>query len=252
MAHGIVGATGSGKSTLLQHLNALYRPQSGSIQVGPYNFSDPKLDVKALRRFAGLVFQNPEIYFFEQYVGDEIAYGPKQLYGREGLRERVRNAMTLVGLDFEFFKDRITHTLSGGEKRKVALAATLAIQPRLLILDEPTAGLDPISRHNLHVTLKKFQASGIDMILSSHSMGDITQLTRNMTIMSEGRSLRTGNTAVLFNDAELIASASLGQPTVVRLSSAFREKGWPVPVSTVTNTQLLKTLYKCSGGQTHE
>ena len=248
-AHGFAGATGSGKSTLLQHINALYRPQTGTIRVGPYQFSDPNLDVKALRRFAGLVFQNPEIYFFEQYVGDEIAFGPKQLYGREGLRERVQNAMSLVGLDFEQFKDRITYTLSGGEKRKVALAATLAIQPKLLILDEPTAGLDPMSRHNLHVTLKKFQASGIDMILSSHSMGDITQLTRNMTIMSEGRALRTGNTAVLFNDSDLITKASLGQPAVVRLGAAFRARGWPVPVNTVTNTQLLNALRKCSGGR---
>ncbi|HCS40684.1 MAG TPA: energy-coupling factor transporter ATPase [Anaerolineaceae bacterium] len=251
-AHGFVGATGSGKSTLLQHLNGLYRPQSGTIRVGPYTFSDDDLDVKALRRYAGLVFQNPEIYFFKQYVGDEIAYGPKLLYGRDGLKERVKNAMTLVGLDFENFKDRITFTLSGGEKRKVALAATLAIQPRLLILDEPTAGLDPISRHNLHATLKGFQASGIDLILSSHSMGDITQLTQNMTIMSDGRSLQTGNTAVLFNNEDLINQASLGQPAVVRLSSAFRAKGWPVPVSTMTNGQLLAALRKCSEGTTHE
>lgn len=248
-AHGLVGATGSGKSTLLQHLNALYRPQSGSIRIGPYDFSDPNLDIKALRRFAGLVFQNPEIYFFEQYVGDEIAYGPRLLYGKEGLRERVQAAMSLVGLDFETFKDRITFTLSGGEKRKVALAATLAIQPKLLILDEPTAGLDPVSRHNLHLTLKKFQAGGIDMILSSHSMGDLAQLTQNMTILSGGRALRTGSTAVLFNDADLINKASLGQPAVVRLGSAFRQKGWPVPVSVMTNTQLLNALRQCSGGR---
>lgn len=251
-AHGFVGATGSGKSTLLQHLNGLYRPQSGSIRVGPFDFSDPELDIKALRRFSGLVFQNPEIYFFEQYVGDEIAYGPKLLYGREGLRERVQNAMTLVGLDFEQFKDRVTYTLSGGEKRKVALAATLAVQPRLLILDEPTAGLDPVSRHNLHDTLKGFQANGIDMILTSHSMGDITQLTQNMTIMSDGRALNTGNTAVLFNNAELIAKASLGQPAVVRLASVFRQKGWPVPVSTVTNSQLISALRVAAGGLSHE
>jgi energy-coupling factor transport system ATP-binding protein len=251
-AHGFVGGTGSGKSTLLQHLNGIYRPQSGTIRVGPYTFTDESLDVKSLRRFAGLVFQNPEIYFFEQYVGDEIAYGPKLLYGRDGLKERVKNAMTLVGLDFETFKDRVTFTLSGGEKRKVALAATLAIQPRLLILDEPTAGLDPVSRHNLHTTLKSFRASGIDLILSSHSMGDITQLTQNMTIMSDGRSLQTGKTAILFNDSDLINKASLGQPAVVRLSSAFREKGWPVPVSTMTNGQLLGALRKCSGGRAHE
>ncbi|KAF0111184.1 MAG: cobalt/nickel transport system ATP-binding protein [Chloroflexi bacterium] len=251
-AHGFAGGTGSGKSTLLQHMNGLYRPQSGSVKVGPFSFSDQNLDVKALRRFAGLVFQNPEIYFFEQYVGDEIAYGPKLLYGRSGLRERVRNAMSVVGLDFEKFKDRVTFTLSGGEKRKVALAATLAIQPELLILDEPTAGLDPASRKNLHTTLKGFQNNGIEMILSSHSMGDITELTQNMTIMSEGRALRTGNTAALFNDAELIASASLGQPSVVRFASALRTKGWPIPISTVATNQLISVLKKLAGERLHE
>lgn len=241
-SHGLAGATGSGKSTLLQHLNGLYRPQTGEVKIGPYKVSDPDLDVKALRRYAGLVFQNPEIYFFEQYVGDEIAYGPRLLYGKDGLRERVRNAMELVGLNFEAFKDRLTFQLSGGEKRKVALAATLALQPRVLVLDEPTAGLDPASRRNLHATLKKFQQDGIDMILSSHSMGDIAELANNLTIMSKGTALRTGNTAELFNDAQLIADGALGQPSVVRFGAAFREKGWPMPVSVITGEQLFEGI----------
>ncbi len=251
-AHGVAGATGSGKSTLLQHLNALYRPQSGSIHIGLFDFSDPNLDVKALRRFCGLVFQNPEIYFFEQYVGDEIAFGPRLLYGKEGLRERVQSAMKLVGLDFETFKDRVTFTLSGGEKRKVALAATLAIQPKLLILDEPTAGLDPASRRNLHATLKSFQSNGIEMILSSHSMGDLTELTQNMTIMSDGRALRTGSTSGVFNDGNLIAEASLGQPAVIRLAGVLREKGWPIPTQVVTLQQLINSLTLIAGGNRHE
>ena len=241
-SHGLAGATGSGKSTLLQHLNGLYRPQSGEVRIGPYSVSDPALDIKALRRYAGLVFQNPEIYFFEQYVGDEIAYGPRLLYGREGLRERVQKAMQLVGLDFEAFKDRLTYRLSGGEKRKVALAATLALQPKVLVLDEPTAGLDPASRRNLHATLKGFQRDGIEMILSSHSMGDIAELATNLTIMAKGRALRTGNTAELFNDAELIAEGALGQPSVVRFGAAFREKGWPIPVSVITADQLFSAV----------
>jgi energy-coupling factor transport system ATP-binding protein len=246
-SHGLAGATGSGKSTLLQHLNGLYRPQSGEVRIGPYAVSDPSLDIKALRRYAGLVFQNPEIYFFEQYVGDEIAFGPKLLYGREGLRERVQHAMQLVGLDFETFKDRLTYRLSGGEKRKVALAATLALQPKVLVLDEPTAGLDPASRRNLHATLKGFQRDGIEMILSSHSMGDIAELAANLTIMSRGRALRTGNTAELFNDAELIAEGALGQPSVVRLGAAFREKGWPIPVSVITAEQLFAAVQTALG-----
>lgn len=250
-AHGFCGATGSGKSTLLQHLNGLYRPQSGEVQIGPYTLSDPNVDIRAVRRYAGLVFQNPEIYFFEQYVGDEIAYGPKMLYGKDGLARRVREAMELVGLDFEKFKDRVTYTLSGGEKRKVALAATMALQPKLLILDEPTAGLDPASRRNLHGILRDAQTKGIELILSSHSMGDITELTKNMTIMSNGRSLRTGNTADLFNDAQLINEASLGQPSVVRLAVRMRERGWPIPERVVKAEQLFSALQAIKGGQAH-
>lgn len=251
-AHGFAGATGSGKSTLLQHFNGLYRPQKGTLKVGPFSFSDPKVDVKAIRRFAGLVFQNPEIYFFEQYVGDEIAYGPRMLYGKENLKARVQSAMELVGLDFGKFKDRVTYTLSGGEKRKVALAAALALQPGLLILDEPTAGLDPGSRRNLHAILKNSQKSGTELILSSHSMGDITELTRNMTILSNGRALRTGNTADLFNDADLIQKASLGQPSIVRLAAAMRSRGWPIPSRMVTAEQLFSSLRELNAGGSHE
>ncbi len=241
-AHGLVGATGSGKSTLLQHLNGLFRPQTGEVSIGPFSSKDPELDIKALRKYAGLVFQNPEIYFFEQYVGDEIAYGPRMFYGKEGLKTRVQEAMSLVGLDFEKFKDRITYTLSGGEKRKVALAATLAVQPGLLILDEPTAGLDPASRRNLHATLREAQRKGIELILSSHSMGDITELTRNMTIIANGRALRTGDTAEIFNDRDLIESSGLGQPSVVRLAGALRKRNWPIPLRTVTAEQLFAAI----------
>ncbi len=252
-AHGFAGATGSGKSTLLQHFNGLYRPQSGILKIGPYSISDPDVDIKAVRRYAGLVFQNPEIYFFEQYVGDEIAYGPRMLHGKEGLKERVQKAMELVGLDFGKFKDRVTYTLSGGEKRKVALAAVMALQPKLLILDEPTAGLDPGSRRNLHAILKNSQKDGTELILSSHSMGDITELTRNMTVLANGRALRTGNTADLFNDADLIQKASLGQPSIVRLASAMRAKGWPIPFRMVTAEQLFTSLRELNnGGSSHE
>ncbi len=252
LAHGFCGATGCGKSTLLQHFNGLYRPQSGRLRIGPYTLSDPDVDIRAVRRYAGLVFQNPEIYFFEQYVGDEIAFGPKNLYGREGLAKRVEEAMELVGLDFGKFKDRVTYTLSGGEKRKVALAATMALQPGLLILDEPTAGLDPASRRNLHGILRNSQLSGIELILSSHSMGDITELTQNLTLMARGRALRTGNTADLFNDAALIQEASLGQPSVVRLAGAMRARGWPVPQRVVRAEQLFDALRRLKGGQAHE
>ncbi len=237
-AHGLVGATGSGKSTLLQHFNGLYLPQKGNVTVGPYLLNDPKVDLRALRRFAGLVFQNPEAYFFEQYVGDEIAYGPKLLHGRDGLRERVSRAMGWVGLDFEKFKDRFTSTLSGGEKRKVALASALAMEPGLLILDEPTAGLDPFSRNSLLKTLKQLQGHGMEIMLSSHNMEDIAALTSQMTVLSHGKSLQTGASAALFADAALLSQAGLIAPAAVRVAQRLRELGWPVDDSVLTLAQL--------------
>ncbi len=241
-AHGLVGATGSGKSTFLQHLNGLYLPQKGNVTVGPYSLNDPKVDMRALRRFAGLVFQNPEAYFFEQYVGDEIAFGPKLLHGREGLRERVRRAMGWVGLDFEKFKDRFTSTLSGGEKRKVALASVLATEPGLLILDEPTAGLDPFSRSGLLKTLKQLQGHGMEILLSSHNMEDIAALTTQMTVLSQGKSLQTGASAALFSDATLLSQAGLIAPAAVRVAQTLRELGWLVDASVLTLPQLGASL----------
>lgn len=187
-----------------------------------------------LRRFAGLVFQNPELYFFEQYVGDEIAYGAKLYFGHEGLRERVRKAMSAVGLNFEAFKDRMTNTLSGGEKRKVALASILVVEPELLILDEPTAGLDPLSRRELLKTLKGLQASGRSIVISSHNMEDITTLAKEMTVMKQGKSLITGRVGDIFNDEALIQDAGLAVPTGALLAAKLRKNGWPVPLNVVT------------------
>lgn len=245
-AHGLVGATGSGKSTLLQHLNGLYLPQKGRVKVGDFVLNDAKVDLRALRRYAGLVFQNPEAYFFEQYVGDEIAFGPKLLHGKEGLRNRVSRAMGWVGLDFEQFKDRLTITLSGGEKRKVALASALAMEPGLLILDEPTAGLDPYSRTSLLKTLKQLQGHGMEIVISSHNMEDIASLATNMTVLSQGESLQTGAAAQLFSDEALLQKADLIAPAAARVANALRRLGWPLDLSILTAGQLdtaLGTLF---------
>ena len=141
---GIIGHTGSGKSTLVQHFNALLHPQPGEVRELDQDTRDPKLDTRALRRRVGLVFQFPEAQLFERYVGDDVAFGPWQagLRGEE-LRARVREAMDAVGLSFDAFKDRPLYSLCGGERRRAALAGVLAIQPEILVLDEPTAGLDP-------------------------------------------------------------------------------------------------------------
>jgi energy-coupling factor transport system ATP-binding protein len=232
--HGLVGATGSGKSTLLQHLNGLYLPQSGNLRVGEYDLNDPNLDVRALRRYVGIVFQNPESFFFEHYVGDEIAFGPKLLYGRDGLRERVKKAMEQAGLDFDDFKDRSTMTLSGGEKRKVALASALAMTPGLLVLDEPTAGLDPHARRDVLQTLRSLHSDGLEIILSSHNMDDITELAQDMTLLEHGSSLGTGSVSDIFAQSELIEQANLVAPPGVRFAAALHSKGWILPEECIT------------------
>ncbi|MHC1740685.1 MAG: ABC transporter ATP-binding protein [Anaerolineaceae bacterium] len=247
-AHGLVGATGSGKSTLLQHLNGLYLPQAGKVRVGQFETNDPGVDLRGLRRFAGLVFQNPELYFFEQYVGDEIAYGAKLNFGRERLRERVRQAMETVGLDFETFKDRLTSTLSGGEKRKVALASALVVEPKLLILDEPSAGLDPLSRRGLIKTLQELQVGGNSLVLSSHNMEDIAALAEEMTIMKQGKSLMTGRVGELFANQNLMQQADLIPPAASVLAADLRANGWPIPMGVVTLVGVDACLASILGG----
>jgi energy-coupling factor transport system ATP-binding protein len=148
---GIIGRTGAGKSTIVQHINGLIRPrQPGKVIIDGQDMSDASIKVKTIRQKVGLVFQHPEQQLFERLVGDDIAFGPKKLgMAREERRERLRWAMEMVGLDFEQFKDRFTFSLSGGEMRKVAIAGVLALQPKMLILDESTTGVDPRGRKEL-------------------------------------------------------------------------------------------------------
>ncbi|TLN09551.1 ATP-binding cassette domain-containing protein, partial [bacterium] len=232
--HGLIGATGSGKSTLLQHFNGLLRPQVGSVQVGGYSLNDPNVTVKQMVQVVGLVFQNPEAQFVEQYIGDEIAYGPRPLLDRPALRERVQWAMQLVGLDFELYKDRLTYSLSGGERRKVALASMLALQPQILVLDEPTAGLDPLSRREVLRHLQDFQQQGMTLVLSSHQMGDLARLTERVTVLHEGRDVRTGTAAEIFSEGQQLHDWGLEAPIAVQVADRLRQRGWPVPREAIT------------------
>lgn len=240
--HGLIGATGSGKSTLLQHFNGLLRPQKGSVQVGGYSLNDPKVTVKQMVQMVGLVFQNPEAQFVEQYIGDEIAYGPRPLLDRPALRERVQWAMNLVGLDFDKYKDRLTYGLSGGERRKVALASVLALQPQILILDEPTAGLDPLSRREMLRHLHEFQQNGMTLVLSSHQMGDLARLTERVTVLQEGRNVRTGSAAEIFSEGKTLHDWGLEAPIAVQVADLLRARGWPVPLEAITTEKLVAAM----------
>ncbi len=248
--HGLIGATGSGKSTLLQHFNGLYIPQSGSLKVGPFNVNHDT-DLLQLRRYTGMVFQNPNYQLFEQYVGDEIAYGLK-LLGLAGgeLRERVKIAMSQVGLDFEEFKDRMTFALSGGEKRKVALASTLVLDPSLLLLDEPTAGLDPIARREILGQMVRVHNEGKTLVVSSHQLEDLALLTDHVTLLSKGKVVCNQETDSILSNHELLHQYQMIAPIAAQMASVLKEKGWMVPDNIIIGQQLIaafQTLGESNG-----
>lgn len=237
--HGLIGATGSGKSTLLQHLNGLYIPQTGDLKVGPFEVN-LETDLLQLRRYTGMVFQNPNYQLFEQYVGDEIAYGLKVLgiTGSE-LRERVKLAMTQVGLDFDEFKDRMTFALSGGEKRKVALASTLVLDPSLMLLDEPTAGLDPIARREILGQMVRVHNEGKTLVVSSHQLEDLALLTDHVTLLSEGKAVCNQETEKILSDHKMLHQYQMIAPIAAQMASVLHEKGWMVPDNIIIGQQLV-------------
>jgi energy-coupling factor transporter ATPase len=223
---GVIGHTGSGKSTAIQHLNGLYRPQHGQVRVLGQDLRDPKTDVRALRRRVGLLFQNPEAQLFEQYVGDDVAYGPRNLkLGREEVRARVRRAMESVGLGFEEFKDRITFGLSGGQMRRVALAGVLALEPEVLILDEPTAGLDPHGRRQLYDTLLALHANGLTLVIVSHNMEELAQVCDRLFVIRDGQTVMSGSPAEIFTQAAELRQMGLGVPGVTAAIDDLRQAG---------------------------
>ena len=240
--HGLIGATGSGKSTLLQHLNGLIRPQEGTVRVGDFDLNNTRIPLKSVCKYAGLAFQIPEAQFFEQYVGDEIAFGPRQMGVKEGLAQQVRHAMELVGLDFEKFKDRLTFTLSGGEKRKVALASVLALSPTILLLDEPLAGMDPVSHRDLLAGLKVLSSQGMTLVTSSHYMEDLVDLAENLTLLKSGKDVLSGPNSAVFSNQDILSQAGLVPPLVTRVGLGLRQRGWPLPEGVIHADDLVNLL----------
>jgi energy-coupling factor transporter ATPase len=233
---GIIGRTGSGKSTLVQHLNGLMRPQRGRVTVAGHDLGDSDLDVRKVRRTVGLVFQFPEQQLFEPTVGDDVAFGPRKLgLSREDVRRRVRDAMELVGLGFEGFKDRYTFGLSGGEMRRVAIAGVLALEPRVLVLDEPTASLDPHGRDELLETLLRLQRErGISIVFVSHNMEDVAELVERIWVLAGGRTLVAGPVREVFRQSETLRQHGLGVPQVTALGQHLAQRGVPVASDLLT------------------
>jgi len=225
---GVIGHTGSGKSTIIQHFNALLRPHAGRIIIfGQDIGSDNTVDVKNIRRKVGLVFQQPEAQLFEHYVGDDIAYGPRNLkLSREEVRTRVKRAMESAGLEFVEFKDRLTFGLSGGEMRRVALAGVLALEPNVLVLDEPTAGLDPQSRQQLMAyILQLHREQALTLVLVSHNMEELARVCHRICVFDEGQVVMTGTPGEVFSRPQMLRDMGLGVPPVTDIIDQIRQTG---------------------------
>lgn len=224
---GLIGHTGSGKSTLVQHLNGLMKPTSGDIIVDDENIVKKDANLKLLRQKVGLVFQYPEHQLFEETIYKDIAFGPKNLgLDKDEIHVRVKEAMEAVGLDFEELKDRSPFELSGGQKRRVAIAGVIAMKPKVLILDEPTAGLDPHGRDEILGEVKDlFNNMGITIILVSHSMEDVAKMVKRILVMHNGKVVMDGPTREVFQRADELEKLGLGIPQITSFMRKFKEKG---------------------------
>jgi energy-coupling factor transporter ATPase len=226
---GIVGPTGSGKSTLLYHLNGLIRPQEGDVRVYGVSLADSRVDVRMIRKRIGMLFQNPEQQLFERFAGDDVAFGPRNfnLTGEE-VRERVRRAMDMVGLPFSY-KDRLTADLSLGEKRRLALAGVFALEPEILVLDEPTASLDPEGRKQVLEVLRKWRRKpGHSLVVVSHTMEDIAELADRTYLLSGGEMVYSGMTGELFKDREFLLGQGLSLTVPLQVLHMLSEHGMPL------------------------
>jgi len=200
------------------------------MRVLDYDLADPSVDLRALRRRVGLVFQFPEAQLFERYVGDDVAFGPRQLgMNHEEVRDRVREAMNIVGLDFETYKDRYTFSLSGGEKRRAALAGVLALRPEVLVLDEPTAGMDPAGHKQLLKLIRRLkQEWELTLVIASHNMEDVARLADRAFVQADGRTITSGTPRQLFARPKVLYDLHLGIPQVTQAMHALADVGFPV------------------------
>ena len=232
----IIGPTGSGKSTLVQHFNALLRPTSGTVRVAGIDLADPQADRRAVRRQVGLVFQYPEHQLFEETVFDDVAFGPRNLgLPPEEVRARVEDALRAVGLDPAAFGPRSPFSLSGGEMRRVAVAGVLAMAPRVLVLDEPAAGLDPRGKAELLGRVRDLHAQrGITVVLITHSMDEAAALARRVIVLDRGRVVMDGPTREIFRRGAELAALGLDVPAVTDLMRRLRARGLPVREDVLT------------------
>lgn len=222
----VIGHTGSGKSTLMQQLNGLLRPDSGKITVGEVCITDPSTKMTEVRRKVGLVFQYPEYQLFEETVAKDVAFGPKQVgMTGEKLDRVVEESIRLTGLDYEEVKERSPFELSGGQKRRVAIAGVLAMKPEILILDEPTAGLDPSAHRDVLELIRRIhRQERMTILLVSHNMGDIAELADRVLVMNRGKLVMNGTPAEVFSRGEPLWEIGLGLPPAAEFMERLKDR----------------------------
>lgn len=222
----VIGHTGSGKSTLMQQLNGLLRPDSGKITVGEVCITDPSTKMTEVRRKVGLVFQYPEYQLFEETVVKDVAFGPKQVgITGEELDRVVEESIRLTGLDYEEVKERSPFELSGGQKRRVAIAGVLAMKPEILILDEPTAGLDPSAHRDVLELIRRIhRQERMTILLVSHNMGDIAELADRVLVMNRGKLVMNGTPAEVFSRGEPLWEMGLGLPPATEFMERLKDR----------------------------
>lgn len=243
---GLIGHTGSGKSTLIQQLNGLLKPTSGNIYIDDECITKKGVDMKKIRQKVGLVFQYPEHQLFEETVYKDVAFGPKNLgLSDDEILKRVKRALEIVGVDFEENKDKSPFDLSGGQRRRVAIAGVLAMEPEVLILDEPTAGLDPRGRDEILNEIKNLHNEyKMTVILVSHSMEDIARLVDRLIVMYKGKNILTGEPREVFKNIETLENIGLGVPQVTYLSRELKKRGFDIREDVITVEEAMDEILK--------
>ncbi len=249
------GHTGSGKSTFIQHLNGLIKPQQGEVKVFDINLTQkkPKPDFRKLRQEVGMVFQYPEYQLFADTVEKDIAFGPKNLkLSKEEINTRVRHAMQAVGLDYDYYKDRSPFDLSGGQKRRVAIAGVLAMMPKVLILDEPTAGLDPIGKKQILNLIKSLKNTITPtIVVISHDINEITQYCTRLVVFNNAKVAFDLPVNELFNHSEELLAMGLDIPLAVKVNNHLKANGIKLEGDIITPQDLISAIvkYKNNGGE---
>ncbi|HHV71045.1 MAG TPA: energy-coupling factor transporter ATPase [Clostridia bacterium] len=251
---GLIGHTGSGKSTLIQHLNGLLKPTKGQIIVNGLDLSAKSTDLKKIRQKVGLVFQYPEHQLFEENVYREVAFGPRNMgLDEKEVDRRVKKALAMVKLNQKELYDRSPFSLSGGQMRRLAIAGVLAMEPEILILDEPTAGLDPRARDEILQEIKDLHDKlNITVILVSHSMEDIARLVDKLIVMHRGQVALQGTAREVFSQPEILKKIGLDVPQVTELMHKLKERGLKVRTDVLTVEESKQEILKALRGNDHD